>query len=85
MCNRWFLYACVQGHSKHEMWMRLCDLCAKHPEEVTGVLKVCVSQREKENEATRGIRESKGERWGEEMLFVHLLFYGPVDVSYSIV
>lgn len=29
-----------QGHSKHEMWMRLCDLCAKHPEEVTGVLKV---------------------------------------------
>eukprot|EP00903_Cladosiphon_okamuranus_P006058 g5973.t1 len=28
------------GHSKHEMWMRLCDLCAKHPEEVTGVLKV---------------------------------------------
>ncbi|CAN0161276.1 unnamed protein product, partial [Ectocarpus fasciculatus] len=22
------------------MWMRLCDLCAKHPEEVTGVLKV---------------------------------------------
>lgn len=31
---------CAQGHSKHEMWMRLCDLCAKHPEEVTGVLKV---------------------------------------------
>lgn len=30
----------AKGHSKHEMWMRLCDLCAKHPEEVTGVLKV---------------------------------------------
>ncbi|CAN0184036.1 unnamed protein product [Discosporangium mesarthrocarpum] len=22
------------------MWMRLCDLCAKHPEEITGALKV---------------------------------------------
>ena len=29
-----------QGHSKHEMWMRLCDMCAKHPEEIAGVLKV---------------------------------------------
>lgn len=38
----------TQGHSKHEMWMRLCDLCAKHPEEVTGVLKVRETRRVKE-------------------------------------
>jgi len=27
-------------HTRHEMWMRLCDLCATHPQEVSSVLKV---------------------------------------------
>eukprot|EP00613_Pedinella_sp_CCMP2098_P056321 CAMPEP_0171859454 /NCGR_PEP_ID=MMETSP0992-20121227/25903_1 /TAXON_ID=483369 /ORGANISM="non described non described, Strain CCMP2098" /LENGTH=307 /DNA_ID=CAMNT_0012481101 /DNA_START=19 /DNA_END=938 /DNA_ORIENTATION=- len=42
------LAACVEdedfisplGHSNHQMWMRLCDLCAQHPLEVGRSLKV---------------------------------------------
>lgn len=29
-----------KGNSKHHMWMRLCDLCAKYPNEVSRSLKV---------------------------------------------
>lgn len=30
----------ASGKTKHELWMRLCDLCALHPNEVRGVLDV---------------------------------------------
>ena len=26
------------GKSKHQLWMRLCDLCAAHPEELPSVV-----------------------------------------------
>eukprot|EP00614_Pseudopedinella_elastica_P031004 CAMPEP_0172631344 /NCGR_PEP_ID=MMETSP1068-20121228/178628_1 /TAXON_ID=35684 /ORGANISM="Pseudopedinella elastica, Strain CCMP716" /LENGTH=478 /DNA_ID=CAMNT_0013442457 /DNA_START=20 /DNA_END=1453 /DNA_ORIENTATION=- len=29
-----------KGHSKHQLWMRLCDMCAKHPNEVSRRLNV---------------------------------------------
>ena len=32
-----------KGHSKHAMWMRLCDLCADHPNEVAKSLKVILA------------------------------------------
>lgn len=28
------------GHSKHQLWMRLCDMCAQHPERMSDTLKV---------------------------------------------
>ena len=28
------------GVSKHQMWMKLCDLCANHPEEASRSIKV---------------------------------------------
>ena len=38
-----------KGHSKHAMWMRLCDLCADHPNEVAKSLKVKRAQRQQQN------------------------------------
>ena len=38
------LAACVNddfvtdGHSKHQLWMRLCDMCAQHPERMSDTL-----------------------------------------------
>ena len=29
-----------QGHSKHQLWMRLCDMCSQHPLETSRSLKV---------------------------------------------
>ena len=28
------------GQSKHQMWMKLCDLCANHPEEASKSINV---------------------------------------------
>ncbi|CAM9261543.1 unnamed protein product, partial [Phaeothamnion confervicola] len=33
-------FVSAAGHSKHQMWMRLCDICAQHPADVSGALKV---------------------------------------------
>mmetsp|Transcript_24442 Transcript_24442/g.35917 ORF Transcript_24442/g.35917 Transcript_24442/m.35917 type:complete len:888 (+) Transcript_24442:79-2742(+) len=33
-------YVAPSGCTKHQMWMRLCDLCAAHPEEISKSLKV---------------------------------------------
>ena len=33
-------YVAPSGATRHQMWMRLCDLCASHPEEVSTSLKV---------------------------------------------
>lgn len=33
-------YVAPSGCTRHQMWMRLCDLCAAHPEEVSTSLKV---------------------------------------------
>lgn len=33
-------YVSAKLHTRHEMWMHLCDLCALHPHEVSSVLKV---------------------------------------------
>lgn len=33
-------YVAPSGCTRHQMWMRLCDLCASHPEEVSTSLKV---------------------------------------------
>ena len=34
-----------QGHSKHQLWMRLCDMCSKYPKQVGGSLKVSTHTR----------------------------------------
>jgi pre-mRNA-splicing factor SYF1 len=33
-------YISPQGHTKHQMWMRLCDICSNNPDEVSSILKV---------------------------------------------
>ena len=33
-------YISPSGQTKHQMWMRLCDLCATYPESVSNILKV---------------------------------------------
>lgn len=33
-------YVSPYGHSRHQIWMKLCDLCGQYPEEVSCALKV---------------------------------------------
>lgn len=33
-------YISAVGHTRHQLWMRLCDICVNHPEEVSKSLKV---------------------------------------------